>query len=142
MPWDVGNAPNGFTTGKPWLPVKPPQSALNVASQNADENSTLAFYRTILAWRKTHPALQTGEIVFFKTAEPVLAFTRTEGNDALLCVFNLSAEPQELAVTGLLTGTTLEPVSQNAGLDDTTLTLGPSGYAFVPVSGGAKVGVK
>tara|TARA_R110002124_G_scaffold44422_14_gene135592 strand:- start:10172 stop:11527 length:1356 start_codon:yes stop_codon:yes gene_type:complete len=49
IPWEEGAAPNGFTTGTPWLPVKPAQSALNVASQNADETSTLAFYRRILA---------------------------------------------------------------------------------------------
>ena len=41
MPWDEGEAPNGFTTGKPWLPVKPEHSALNVAAQNADPDSTL-----------------------------------------------------------------------------------------------------
>ena len=32
IPWDEGEAPNGFTTGKPWLPVKPPHSALAVAA--------------------------------------------------------------------------------------------------------------
>ena len=62
IPWDAGEAPNGFTTGMPWLPVKPVQSALNVAVQSADENSTLNFYRRILAWRKAHPVLATGDI--------------------------------------------------------------------------------
>jgi alpha-glucosidase len=142
MPWDAGEAPNGFTTGTPWLPVKPAQSALNVASQNADESSTLAFYRAALAWRKQHPCLQTGEIAFLKAAEPVLAFTRLEGNDGLLCVFNLSAEPQSLTVTGLLDGTTLEAVSQNADLDGIALTLGASGYAFVPVPAGRPVDLR
>ena len=142
IPWDAGNAPNGFTSGTPWLPVKPAQSALNVATQNADENSTLAFYRTILAWRKSHPALQTGEIAFHKTAEPILAFTRLDGNDGLLCLFNLSAEPQTLTITGLLDGSVVEPVSQNAALDQNTLTLGANGYAFLPVPGGSKVSVK
>ena len=54
MPWDEGEAPNGFTTGKPWLPVKPEHSALNVASQNADPDSVLNFYRLALAFRKEH----------------------------------------------------------------------------------------
>lgn len=135
MPWAAGETPNGFTTGTPWLPVKPAQSALNVAGQNADENSTLAFYRKTLAWRKTHPALQSGDIAFIKTDEPILAFTRSEGNDALLCVFNLSAEPQSLDVSGLIAGSSVEPVSQNAELTDAALTLGANGYAFIPVSG-------
>jgi len=141
IPWDMGEAPNGFTTGTPWLPVKPIQSLLNVTGQNGDENSTLAFYRTILAWRKMHPALQTGDIAFSKTAEPVLAFTRTLGNDALFCVFNLSAEPQTLAVSGL-DGAAPEPVSQGATLGDAALTLGPNGYAFFPVGAGQKFTVK
>ncbi|WEK03182.1 MAG: alpha-glucosidase family protein [Candidatus Devosia phytovorans] len=141
IPWDAGEAPNGFTTGTPWLPVKPAQSQLNVASQNVDDTSTLAFYRSILAWRKAHPALQTGDIAFIKAAEPVLAFTRTLGNEALLCVFNLSAEPQSLTVSGLQ-DITLEPVSQNTTLDAATLTLAASGYAFIPVSAGQKLTLK
>ena len=141
IPWDMGEAPNGFTTGTPWLPVKPVQSALNVTGQNADENSTLAFYRTALAWRKQHPCLQTGEIGFLETAEPVLSFTRLEGNDGLLCVFNLSGVKQVLSVTGLLGGTTLESVSQNAVLNGEALTLGASGYAFMPVPAGQRVSV-
>jgi alpha-glucosidase len=141
IPWDGGEAPNGFTTGMPWLPVKPAQSALNVAGQNADEHSTLAFYRTALAWRKQHPCLQTGEIAFLATEEPVLTFTRLEGNDGLLCVFNLSGDEQVLSVTGLLDGTALEGVSQNAVLDGGALTLGASGYAFVPVPAGQRVSV-
>ncbi|SEP86649.1 alpha-glucosidase [Devosia sp. YR412] len=139
MPWDQGEAPNGFTTGTPWLPVKPAQSALNVAGQNVDENSTLAFYRQALAWRKQHPALLDGDIAFHKLDEPVLAYTRSQGNDALLCVFNLSADPQELTATGLLDGTALESVSQNAALDGDTLTLGANGYAFVALPAGRPV---
>jgi alpha-glucosidase len=142
IPWEDGESPNGFTTGMPWLPIKRPQSSLNVASQQADPNSTLAFYRTILAWRKAHPCLQTGEIAFFKTAEPILAFTRLDGNDGLLCVFNLSAEPRSLTVTGLLGGTTVESVSQNATLEGSTLTLGASGYVFIPVPAGKRISVR
>ena len=123
----------------PWLPIKPAQSVLNVAGQNADENSTLGFYRTALAWRRQHPCLQTGGINFLATEEPVLAFTRLQGDDGLLCVFNLSGVEQVLHVTGLLDGTALESVSQNAVLDGEALTLGASGYAFVPVSAGQAI---
>ena len=43
-----------------------------------------------LRWRKRLPALQFGDIAFLETPEPVLAFTRSHGEDKLLCVFNLS----------------------------------------------------
>ena len=131
MPWDDGDAPNGFTTGTPWLPVKPAQSAHNVARQNADPGSTLAFYRTILAWRKTHPVLALGDIGFFDVAEPVLAFRRSTAEGAMLCVFNLSAGDHSVAVRGLHGGTALEPVSERAALAEGVLNLGPNGYAFI-----------
>ncbi|MEO5806679.1 alpha-glucosidase family protein [Devosia sp.] len=141
IPWDEGAAPNGFTTGRPWLPVKPPQSALNVASQNADANSTLAFYRTILAWRKDHSVLLDGDIEFIKTAEPVLAFRRTGANRDMLCVFNLSADNLDVALSGLKDAA-LETVSGNAALDGKTLSLGANGYAFFAIPAGSKARVK
>ncbi|KFC68405.1 Maltodextrin glucosidase [Devosia sp. LC5] len=134
MPWDDGEAPNGFTTGTPWLPVKPPQSALNIALQNADANSTLAFYRAILAWRRTHPVLSGGDIDFLKTPEPILAFRRTGPAATMLCVFNLSPEPHQLTLTGATA--TPEPISQHANLDNGALTLGPNGYAFIAIPDG------
>ena len=137
IPWEQGEAPNGFTTGTPWLPVKPAQSALNVAAQDADPNSTLAFYRRILAWRKSHPALREGDITFLKTAEPILAFRRTLGEQSLLCVFNLSAEPRELAVTGL-GNAEAEPISQNAALGGKAIKLGPNGYVFISLPAGSR----
>jgi alpha-glucosidase len=130
MPWDAGDAPNGFTTGKPWLPVKPTQSALNVSSQNADPDSTLAFYRQILAWRKEHPVLATGDITFIDNPEPILAYHRTLGNEAMLCVFNLSAEPQSFPLQNAATGV-LQPVSHGAGLAAQAIDLAPNGYAFL-----------
>ncbi|WP_193336852.1 alpha-amylase family glycosyl hydrolase [Devosia beringensis] len=133
IPWDEGNPPNGFTTGTPWLPVKPPQSMLNVATQQADPGSTLAFYRTILAWRKAHPVLALGDIGFFDLAEPILAFRRATETGAMLCIFNLSPHERAVAVSGLHEGTMLEPVSERAVLADANLRLGPNGYAFIAI---------
>ena len=100
MPWDDGEAPNGFSTGKPWLPVKPEHSVLNVASQNADPNSVLNYYRAVLAFRKAHGALIDGEIEFFKVGEPLLAFRRSDSDESLVCVYNLSAENLEIGLEG------------------------------------------
>jgi alpha-glucosidase len=141
MPWDRGDAPNGFTTGKPWLPLKPAQSALNVADQNADPQSTLAFYRQILHWRKDHPVLATGDITFLDTPEPILAYLRADGANAMLCVFNLSAEPEQVSVSGFDSGI-LEPVSNGATLAKDNLTLDPNGYAFIPVPVSSKLAIK
>lgn len=134
MPWESNLAHAGFTTATPWLPVKPAHLALSVDAQNADPESTLNFFRKFIAWRKSHPALLTGSIDFFKTDEPVLAFRRTAGNKDLICVFNLSAE--ERVVTVSKTETMLEPVSNKASLEGKALTLGPNGFAIVEAPAG------
>ncbi len=100
MPWHPAEPHSGFTTGTPWLPVKPPQAALNVASQEQDPDSMLAFYRSALAFRRNHPALIDGDIEFIKTGEPVLAFRRRSGEESIVCVFNLSPEPVRLSLAG------------------------------------------
>ena len=51
MVWD-GSPHAGFTTGTPWLPVKPPQAARNVASQAGDDLSVLEHYRKMIAFLK------------------------------------------------------------------------------------------
>ena len=135
MPWEAGAPPNGFTTGKPWLPLKHAQSALNAESQNADPNSTLNYYRQIIAWRKSQPALLTGDMVFFDTAEPILAFRRSAGNKDLICVFNLSPETRVVTLAGLVDAVP-EPVSHNAQSAASGLTLGPNGFAILEVPAG------
>ncbi|WEJ32624.1 alpha-glucosidase family protein [Devosia sp. SD17-2] len=135
MPWEAGPPPNGFTTGKPWLPIKHTQSALNVEGQNEDPGSTLSYYRELLAWRRSQPALQTGGIEFFDTPEPVLAYRRSAGNKDLICVFNLSPDARHITLSGV-DGTPLEPVSNNATFIDEHLSLGPNGFAIVEVPAG------
>ncbi len=137
IPWETGEAPNGFTTGKPWLPVKPAQSALAVAGQEQDENSMLNFYRRILAWRKQQEALIAGDIAFYRVAEPLLAFRRTGAEGDMLCLFNLSAEPMSVGVSGLGRDAVLEPVSAQATLARRSVELGGSGYAFIALPAGS-----
>lgn len=130
MPWDKGAAPNGFSTSdKTWLPVKPEHSALNVASQNADATSMLAFYRAMLAQRRANAALLTGDIRFFNTAEPVLAFRRDLGGQTMICAFNLSTEPVSARLVNAA-GARLMPHSE-AELSDKTLLLPANGFAWI-----------
>ena len=135
MVWD-GSEFGGFSTVKPWLPVKAPQLARNVASQLGVAGSVLEFYRSMIGFRKGSAALMAGRTVFHDVAEPVLAFTRDTGAEALLCVFNLSSEGRRVQVEGVsgLVGPSLEAV-----LSGGALTLGPNAVAFIAVSGVVKV---
>ncbi len=132
MVWDA-SANGGFTTGKPWLPVKAPQLARNVAGQKGVAGSVLEFYRSLLAFRRTEDALITGTTDFFDLPEPILAFTR---GGTLLCVFNLSPKPRVVEVEGVAAVT---GPSVGASLKGQTLTLGPNAAAFLTVTGRVKM---
>jgi alpha-glucosidase len=122
MVWD-GTANGGFSTGKPWLPVKAPQRARNVAAQAGAAGSVLETYRALLRWRRATPALRDGVTRFIDHPDPVLMFTR---GGTVTCVYNLSPGTVALDVPGTLTGP-----SQAAELADGRLTLGPHGFAFL-----------
>jgi len=92
MPWN-GDTQSGFSTGAPWLPVAQTHSERSVHMQESQPDSVLNGVRHLLRWRKAHPALVLGDIRFLDAPEPVLAFVRSQGDETLLAVFNLSASP-------------------------------------------------
>ena len=128
MVWD-GSPQAGFTIGKPWLPIKPPQLARNVASQDCVAGSVLETYRQMIAFRRDTDALMTGRTRFFDLPEPILGFLRGEG---MLCLFNLSPKPVDLTVAGV---SNLTGPSQSAALHGDRLSLGGNGYAFLLATG-------
>ncbi len=131
MVWDA-SPHGGFSTFRPWLPVKPEQAARHVAGQDRAQGSVLEHYRTMLAFRRATPALRAGRTRFLDLAEPLLAFQRGEGAGAVLCLFNLSPVARAVTVSGA--GAPLGP-SLNAVQDGERLTLGPNAAAFLPVTG-------
>jgi alpha-glucosidase len=139
MAWDAA-APNaGFSDGTPWLPVKPPQAARNVAAQEDDPDSVLNHYRAVLAFRRSRAELLAGRTRFLDAGEPVLAFHRGLEKTALTCVYNLS--PGEVTLTAPGAAALAGPC-QRARLDGETLALGPNGYAFLqPADPGAAIAV-
>jgi len=95
MPWRKDAAFAGFSSVEPWLPVDPRHSVRAVDVQDGDPRSMLNFTRRLIALRKSSPALRLGAIGFVKApAAGVLAFTRSEGDERLLCVFNLGPAAQ------------------------------------------------
>ena len=136
IPWTRGNDHGGFSTGTPWLPIKAPQAARDVAGQETDGGSVLAFHRGMLAFRRARASLRDGGIRFFETAEPVLAYVREDAEDATVCVFNLSPDAVSVSVRGLAADAGAP--SQAADLVGGTLTLGPSGFAVLGCAGPAR----
>ncbi|HEY0275262.1 MAG TPA: alpha-glucosidase [Paenirhodobacter sp.] len=126
MVWD--DSPEaGFTTAKPWLPVKPPQAARNVAAQEADPQSVLHHYRKVLAFHAGSEVLLRGRTDFLDLPDPVLGFRRSLGGKSVTCLFNLGPDPVTLpAPPGVLTGPVLA-----ADLSGSKITLGPNGAAWL-----------
>ena len=98
MQWnDSLNA--GFTRGTPWLPVPPSYKTHNVATESADPNSILQFYRHLLALRHEDQALLEGDYVDLSPKnEAVLSYLRRSGDEAVLVLLNMSGSPQTLSL--------------------------------------------
>ena len=139
MPWVHDQPHAGFSGGRdvaPWLPVPPEHAARAVDVNEAAPDSPLHFMRRLLAWRRTQPALVTGDIRFVDAPEPVLALVRSPEAGAagktLLCVFNLGAAPVEVtlaAPASTATATDLDPALQGRRAGD-RFTLPGHGFYF------------
>ena len=132
MVWEEGSANGGFGDAKPWLPVKAPQLARAVDTQNNVEDSVLNAYRQTIAYRKGSSALMEGRTEFIDMDEPVLAFHRIAQGQTLTCIFNLSPEPVELTVEGQ--ATCVGPI-QAAEYSTGSLKLGANGFVYLETAG-------
>jgi alpha-glucosidase len=98
MVWDNDAATNyGFSAGsaKPWLPISAQHIDKNVTAQHQDQSSILNFTRDFLKFRKTQPALITGDIEFIDSgSETLLVFDRVLADEKCRCIFNLSGTSQ------------------------------------------------
>lgn len=102
MVWQAGALHAGFTTGTPWLPVKPEQAARAADLQEDDPHSVLSHYRRVLAFYRSGEgaALRDGAARFLDLPEPLLGFRR-DGASPLLCLFNLSDRAVDLEIEGV-----------------------------------------
>lgn len=95
MQWDA--TPNaGFTTGTPWIAVNPNARDINVAAQDDDPRSVLAYYRALIALRHALPVVAEGSFTRIDAGDDaVFAFERALGADRILVVTNLSSSVRE-----------------------------------------------
>ncbi|WP_228941181.1 alpha-amylase family glycosyl hydrolase [Nocardioides sp. Leaf374] len=78
VPWSGDAAPYGFGPGdaQPWLPQPDDWAPLTVAAQQADPDSTLAFYQKALAARRAFAETAGDEVELLDLGRDVLAFRR------------------------------------------------------------------
>ena len=132
MPWvsgakDLGFSPASPTTNAPWLPVSESHRALAADAQEVNPSSLLHFYRCLLQWRRTQPALVDGGMLVIPSDEQVLAYIRACPTQRILCVFNFSGNaaswtiPEGHIVSGVLNDSGLS----GAHLDSKKIELAP-----------------
>jgi alpha-glucosidase len=94
LPWSGTSAPFGFGPGRgqPWLPMPPEWSELTVERQQADQSSTLSFFRRMLALRREVTADLGEHVDLVDSAPGTFAFRR----DGLVCVVNCGSRARRL----------------------------------------------
>ena len=82
----------GFTTGKPWLKVNGNYEKVNVQTESAKADGVLAFWKKMIAMRKSNAVLAEGDFTPLYEGRAVYAFERTLGDKKLLSVCNMSGK--------------------------------------------------
>lgn len=140
MPW-VGGAPHaGFSQADTtWLPVDPRHDLLAADRQEKDPSSALHFTRAFLGWRKSCPALITGNITFHDADDDkILLFTRDAPDQSVLCAYNMSENAKDVtipqSIDGKIGAESLFESNLSGRYQDEILSLPPFGIAFLPLT--------
>jgi glycosidase len=84
-------------------------------AQAADETSVLAFYRRLLAFRRSSSALTRGDYRPGEVTARTLSYERCWRDERLRIVLNLSAEPETVAADGDVVLSTGRPIPRRKG---------------------------
>lgn len=133
MVWQAHAANGAFSTAnRTWLPVPAEHLLHAVDTQDKVDGSVLEFYRALLIFRRAHPALAKGKIELIEGTGDVLAFVRSDGNERLVCVFNMSEQAADFVLPAGM-------VARDAGCPGVTATPVDGRIALAPF--GSYVGV-
>jgi len=88
MQWD-GSPNAGFSSGVPWLPISG-GDGVNVIDEDREALSMLTFYRSLLALRRSEPALVEGTIERVASSGSVLTYERRLNGDRFFIALNMA----------------------------------------------------
>jgi alpha-glucosidase len=106
------------------MPVNPQAQSHNAEVEAADAGSILLWYRALLALRRNDPYFRDGAYLPLASGNPnILAFGRQlpDGSGAVIAM-NMSAQVQQMQLSGLPDGATLRQDSAIAGAEVLTST--------------------
>ncbi len=122
MQW-TGEENAGFTADDvtPWIEVPDYKKEANAKDEMGDPESIRAYYKKLIGLRKEYPIIADGTIAFFDDDnDSVMAYERREGEQSLLVLSNMTADPIRAAVPDG------KAFAQTAAVhEDSTITLRP-----------------
>ncbi len=117
MSWsgDLRNA--GFSSGIPYRALSANVTTMNVATQQADPNSLLSFYKAMLALRNGLAPVARGSWEAAAQEGQVLSFQRVLGSERVLVAINYGTSAAQARLSGLAALATLENRYPEGGSD-------------------------
>jgi alpha-glucosidase len=102
MIWTTGPG-NGFSTAEPWIEMASSANYYSVENQELEAYSLLAFYRSLIALRKSDAVLRRGVCSFIEhRSADLLVYTRVLENSMRLIILNIGRRVQFVSVQTLL----------------------------------------
>jgi alpha-glucosidase len=99
MVWQGSAHLGGFSTAqRAWLPVPADHLLKAPDIQEKQNDSVLHHYRSTLKFRSAHKALSKGTIRTHDAPDGVLMFSRAAEGEEILCVYNMTQSPVEVAL--------------------------------------------
>lgn len=87
----------GFSQGKPWLKVNQNYTSINAEAQEKDPNSTLNYFKKIVALRKNNPILIYGKYSLVDKENPaIFAYTRELYDKKIVVLLNFTDHEAQL----------------------------------------------
>jgi alpha-glucosidase len=98
MQWTDGKYA-GFSDSKPWLPINPNYTKINVESEKKDPKSMLALYKLLIRLKKGNAILREGKYMALpQPAENVLAFIREHEGNKILVILNFDDKDKKVSM--------------------------------------------
>lgn len=98
----------GFSQHQPWIMLNPNYERINVKNNLEDQNSIFYFYQKLIKLRHDFPVLVNGIFKEYNLQHPkVICFTRSNDNQSLLMIINLSKHKTSITLEYNFIGTYL-----------------------------------
>ncbi|XP_054739590.1 maltase A1-like [Anastrepha obliqua] len=97
--WSAGTNAGFSDAAKTWLPLAPDYQTLNVEVENANANSHLAIYKSLVELRKTSKTLQNGMHKYKAINDDIFVLERSlKGEETIVYIANFGNEAKTVDV--------------------------------------------